>query len=95
VARVLAASVPSLERSGVVVEPRSVNGQQGSSSHGRDGRLTITWTLDILDGQIYMVPTVLNPDKLGHLGPVADPWTVAREAEQARLGRGGASAGRR
>jgi RNA polymerase sigma-70 factor (ECF subfamily) len=27
---------------------------------------------------------VLNPDKLAHLGPVADPWAVAREATRAR-----------
>jgi RNA polymerase sigma-70 factor, ECF subfamily len=27
---------------------------------------------------------VINPDKLGHLGPVADAWAVIREANQAR-----------
>ena len=32
------------------------------------------------------ISAVLNPDKLGHLGPVADPWAVAREANQARRG---------
>jgi RNA polymerase sigma-70 factor (ECF subfamily) len=27
---------------------------------------------------------VSNPDKLGHVGPVADAWAVAREANRAR-----------
>jgi RNA polymerase sigma-70 factor (ECF subfamily) len=27
---------------------------------------------------------VINPDKLGHLGPVADAWAFAREVKQAR-----------
>jgi RNA polymerase sigma-70 factor (ECF subfamily) len=27
---------------------------------------------------------VINPDKLGHVGPVADAWAVSREVNQAR-----------
>jgi RNA polymerase sigma-70 factor (ECF subfamily) len=27
---------------------------------------------------------VINPDKLGHVGPVADAWAVIREANEAR-----------
>jgi len=27
---------------------------------------------------------VQNPDKLGHVGPVADAWAIFREAIQAR-----------
>ena len=41
-------------------------------------------TLDVLDGRIQTIRAVINPDKLGHLGPVADAWAVAREANQAR-----------
>jgi RNA polymerase sigma-70 factor (ECF subfamily) len=46
--------------------------------------LVNTWTLDILDGQIQAIRTVLNPDKLRHLGPVTDAWSVLREARLAR-----------
>jgi RNA polymerase sigma-70 factor (ECF subfamily) len=28
--------------------------------------------LDIADGQIQAIHSVVNPDKLGHLGPVSD-----------------------
>jgi len=43
-----------------------------------------TLTLDVLDGQIQTVRSVSNPDKLRHVGPVADAWAVAREVNQAR-----------
>jgi RNA polymerase sigma-70 factor (ECF subfamily) len=86
VARVLAASIPPLVQIGVVVQPRSVNGQPGAIFRDRDGNVLTTWALDIVDGRIQTIRSVLNPDKLGHLGPVADPWEVAREANQARRG---------
>ena len=42
------------------------------------------WDTLILDGQIQTIRSVINPDKLGHVGPVADAWAVVREAQQAR-----------
>jgi RNA polymerase sigma-70 factor (ECF subfamily) len=41
-------------------------------------------TLDVLDGRIQTIRAVLNPDKLMHLGPVADAWAISREVNQAR-----------
>ena len=41
-------------------------------------------TLPVIDGQIQAIRTVLNPDKLRHLGPVADAWAVLREAGLSR-----------
>lgn len=40
--------------------------------------------LDVLDGQVQTVRSVINPDKLGHIGPVADAWAVDRELRQVR-----------
>ena len=71
-------------RIGGVVEPHQVNGQPGAIFRDRDGKVVNTWALDILDGQIQTIRTVINPDKLGHVGPVADAWAVLREANQAR-----------
>jgi RNA polymerase sigma-70 factor, ECF subfamily len=45
--------------------------------------------LDVLDGRIQMIRSVVNPGKLGHLGPLADPWALAHEVKQARIGGGG------
>ncbi|MER6070093.1 RNA polymerase sigma-70 factor [Streptomyces sp. NPDC001817] len=69
---------------GGVVEPRQVNSRPGAVFRDRDGKVVNIWTLDILDGRIQTIRTVSNPDKLGHLGPVADAWALLREAQQAR-----------
>ncbi|MEV7182148.1 RNA polymerase sigma-70 factor [Kitasatospora sp. NPDC093679] len=79
VAGVLAVVVPSFLAIGGVVEPHTVNGQPGAIVRDRDGRVVSTLALDVLGGRIQTIRSVLNPDKLGHLGPVADAWTVVRE----------------
>jgi RNA polymerase sigma-70 factor, ECF subfamily len=66
------------------VQPHEVNGQPGAIFRDRDGNVVNTWAFDILDGQIQAIRTVLNPDKLRHLGPVADGWAVLREAGVSR-----------
>jgi RNA polymerase sigma-70 factor (ECF subfamily) len=84
VARVLASILPWLVQVGAVVEPHELNGQPGAIFRDRDNKVLTTWTLDVLDGRIQTIRTVQNPDKLGHVGPVADAWAVLREAKQAR-----------
>jgi RNA polymerase sigma-70 factor, ECF subfamily len=84
VSRVLASVFPWLVRIDVTLEPREVNGQPGAIFRDRDNRVLLTVTLDVLDGQIQAIRSVSNPDKLGHVGPVADAWAVAREVNQAR-----------
>jgi RNA polymerase sigma-70 factor (ECF subfamily) len=84
VARVLAVIFPPFVRIGVVLEPHQVNGQPGAIFRDRDNGVLSTLALDILDGQIQTIRSVINPDKLGHIGPVADAWAVIREANQAR-----------
>ncbi|MGK5674605.1 RNA polymerase sigma-70 factor [Micromonospora sp. URMC 106] len=84
VARVLAAIVTPFIRIGGSVDTHEVNGQPGAIFRDRDGRVVNTLALDILDGQVQTIRAVINPDKLGHLGPVADAWAIVREANQAR-----------
>ena len=84
VARMLASIFPWLVRIDVTLEPREVNGQPGAIFRDRDNKVLFTLTLDVLDGQIQTIRSVLNPDKLGHVGPVADAWAVLREANRAR-----------
>jgi RNA polymerase sigma-70 factor (ECF subfamily) len=84
VARVLAAIVSPLVRIGGVVERHEVNGQPGAIFRDRDGKVVNILTLDILGGQIQTIRSVINPDKLGHVGPVADAWALLREASRAR-----------
>ncbi|MFJ3788545.1 RNA polymerase sigma-70 factor [Kitasatospora sp. NPDC090091] len=84
VARLLAAVYPRLARVGVVLEPCEVNGQPGAILRDRDGGVINALALDVLDGQVQAVRSVVNPDKLGHVGPVADAWAVSREVKATR-----------
>jgi RNA polymerase sigma-70 factor (ECF subfamily) len=84
VARVLASIFPWLVRIDVTLEPHEVNVQPGAILRDRDGKVLNTMALDILDGRIQTIRAVANPDKLGHVGPVADAWAVAREVNHAR-----------
>jgi RNA polymerase sigma-70 factor, ECF subfamily len=84
VARVLASIFPWLVRIDVTVQPREVNGQPGAIFRDRDSKVLFALTLDVLDGQVQTIRSVSNPDKLRHVGPVADAWAVARQVNQAR-----------
>lgn len=80
VARLLFALGPQFVAIGIQVEPHEVNGAPGAVFRDRDGRVLTTWILDILDGRIQAIRAVMNPDKLRHLGEVADAWAVYHEA---------------
>ena len=60
------------------LELREVNGQPGAVVLAPDGRLVNVFALDIVDGAVQTVRSVINPDKLQHLGPVADVWALLR-----------------
>lgn len=84
VARLLASAFLRIARIDVTFEPHEVNGQPGAIFRDRDGKVLHILALDVLDGRIQMIRSVINPDKLGHLGPVADAWAIDREVRQAR-----------
>jgi RNA polymerase sigma-70 factor, ECF subfamily len=52
--------------------PAEINGHPGLLTLGPDGRLLGVLALDIADGRVQTVRTIVNPDKLRHLGPVGD-----------------------
>ncbi|WP_328885475.1 RNA polymerase sigma-70 factor [Streptomyces sp. NBC_00316] len=84
VARLLSFVFPRLARIDVTFEPHEVNGQPGAIFRDRDGNVLHTLALDVFDGQIQAIRSVINPDKLGHVGPVADAWAIHREVIQVR-----------
>ena len=57
---------------GVTVEPAEVNGQPGWIGREADGAIVVVMALDILDDQVLGVRSVVNPDKLTHLGRTSD-----------------------
>jgi RNA polymerase sigma-70 factor (ECF subfamily) len=83
VARLLAGVGRSMR--GLEVRLREVNGQPGALVLDPDGRLVNVYVFDIAGGAVQAVRSVINPDKLRHIGPVADVWALMRQrGEQAR-----------
>lgn len=80
VARLLTSAFPRLVRLDITIEQHRINGQPGAIVRDRNGLVLNTMVLDILDGKIQAIRSVVNPEKLGHLGPVADAWALDRES---------------
>jgi RNA polymerase sigma-70 factor (TIGR02957 family) len=57
---------------GASIRPVEVNGTAGALLLDGDERLVGVWVLEIAGGQITSVNSIVNPEKLAHLGPVAD-----------------------
>ena len=64
---------------GLTTRRQEVNGQPGALFFDREGRLLSVVILDVAEGQIQGVSAIANPDKLRHLGPVADLRALLRE----------------
>ncbi len=80
VARTLIAGLRAGARfGGFTLRREEVNGQPGALFVDRDGRLAGVMVLDVAEGQIQAVSSIVNPDKLRHLGPVADLRALRRE----------------
>jgi RNA polymerase sigma-70 factor (ECF subfamily) len=79
VARLLIAGLRALARVGFTTRREEVNGQPGALFFDREGRLISVAILDIAEGQIQGVSGIVNPDKLQHLGPVADLRALLRD----------------
>jgi RNA polymerase sigma-70 factor (ECF subfamily) len=73
VARRLVEFIPMVTRlPGVRLRPVDVNGGPGALLLDGQQRLVGVWALDMADHQVTGISVVVNPDKLRHLGPVAD-----------------------
>jgi RNA polymerase sigma-70 factor (ECF subfamily) len=83
VARMFAGLGQRFAGAGLEVERHEVNGQPGAVLRDADGRVINVMTLDVLDGRIQVVRSVINPDKLHHIGPVADAWALMRDSPHA------------
>jgi RNA polymerase sigma-70 factor (ECF subfamily) len=72
---------------GVAMRPTEVNGQSGALLLDSEGRVLGIWALDIACGQIQGINSVVNPDKLQHVGPVGDVKALLESARRAASGR--------
>jgi RNA polymerase sigma-70 factor, ECF subfamily len=72
VARFLLGLFRWAQKEGLHGEPAVVNGQPGAVAYDAEGRVVSVFALDIADGVVQAVRSVVNPDKLQHLGPTSD-----------------------
>src|SRR5688572_21394632 len=78
-AHTLIKSLRARTRFGITWRREEVNGQPGALFFDREGRLISVMSLDVAEGQIQGVNSIVNPDKLRHLGPVGDVAALLRE----------------
>jgi RNA polymerase sigma-70 factor (ECF subfamily) len=64
---------------GITTERHEINGRPGAIFRDRNEQVVNVFVLDVADDAIQTIRSVINPDKLRHLGPVADARALARE----------------
>jgi RNA polymerase sigma-70 factor (TIGR02957 family) len=69
---------------GLTIRSVEINGQPGALFLDGEGAVLSAMELDIADGQIQGINSVVNPDKLGHLGRVADAWALLGQLKEQR-----------
>jgi RNA polymerase sigma-70 factor (ECF subfamily) len=72
-----------LDQVGGTILPTGVNGQPGALFLAADGRLISVMALEIADGSVVGVRSIINRDKLRHLGPLADLPELLEQARAA------------
>jgi RNA polymerase sigma-70 factor, ECF subfamily len=70
VARLFATMGRQQRRLGATFEPHEVNGQPGVVFRGPRGGVMSVMSFEVVDGRVAKIRSVVNPDKLAHLGPV-------------------------
>jgi len=78
VARLMAGVGRQIRQAGITTRRVEINGQPGAMFLDPAGNLTNVFVLDIADGQVQTVRSVINPAKLRHLGPLADLPSLRR-----------------
>jgi RNA polymerase sigma-70 factor (ECF subfamily) len=82
VAKLIAGTLRQAKELGATLRTAHVNGQPGVVFLDSDGRIGSVMSVDVADGLVQAIRGVTNPDKLAHLGPVADVREVLREGRQ-------------
>ena len=83
VADMLASWITMAGRAGGVQFRRAtVNGQPGATITDADGGLIGVWSLGIAEDRIQSIRSLVNPDKLAHLGPVSGLTAMLENARR-------------
>ena len=80
VARTIGAWMNVARRTGITWDRVGVNGQPGALARDAEGRVVSVLSLDVAGGQIQSISSVVNPDKLSHIGEPADLGLLLQRA---------------
>ncbi len=82
VARLFASLSEQIRAVRATIRTAEINGQPGALLVAADGALVNVFVLDIADGQVQTIRSVISRAKLGHLGPLADLAALQRQLRQ-------------
>src|SRR5947207_3316760 len=78
VAKLMAGTFTQVAALGASLQPTHMNGQPGVMFLDEEGRIGAIMSIEIADGVIQTIRGITNPDKLAHLGTVADLRAILR-----------------
>jgi RNA polymerase sigma-70 factor (ECF subfamily) len=84
VARLFARMGIQMRAMGATLEQHRINGQPGVVFRGPHGGVFSVMSFEVVDGRVAIIRSVVNPDKLRHLGPVESLREVMDGATGAR-----------
>ena len=67
-------------RMDAAIHPATVNGQPGAVMRTATGEVLGVVTVDVADGRVTAIRSIVNPDKLGHIGETTDLAALLRAA---------------
>jgi RNA polymerase sigma-70 factor, ECF subfamily len=83
VAKLMVGTLAQVEPLGGSVVPTELNGQPTVMFVDEGGHIAAVMSLEIADGVVQTIRGIINPDKLAHLGPVADLRAILRRGRTA------------
>ena len=83
VAKLMVGMLAEVARLSGSVETTELNGQPGVMFVDEEGRIAAVMSLEIADGVVQTIRGITNPDKLAHLGRVADLRAILRRGRTA------------
>jgi RNA polymerase sigma-70 factor (ECF subfamily) len=83
VAKLMVGTLAQVARLGGSVVTTELNGQPGIMFVDEEGRIAAVMSFEIADGVVQTIRGITNPDKLAHLGTVADLRAILRRGRTA------------
>jgi RNA polymerase sigma-70 factor (ECF subfamily) len=78
VARLVVGGSGVMRDAGLTYEPATVNGQPGAIMRGPGNTVVGVLSVEVADGRVRTIRSVVNPDKIAHIGQVRDLGSVLR-----------------